>query len=136
MPFTPYLHFKDTCAEAMAFYADVFGGSDLVIMKFSDAPPEVGMGDSDLIMHSSFTLPDGTMLMASDTPPSMPAAPQQSVSISYMCATVDEAQAIYDRLNKGGEPVMPFGPTFFSQGFGMTKDRFGTHWMVMGPEAG
>ena len=26
---------------------------------------------------------------------------------------------------------MPWGATFFAPGFGMVRDRFGTHWMVM-----
>jgi Uncharacterized protein conserved in bacteria len=29
---------------------------------------------------------------------------------------------------------MPMGPTFWSQAFGMLVDRFGTPWMVSGPE--
>jgi len=26
---------------------------------------------------------------------------------------------------------MPLGPTFFASSFGMVKDRFGVHWMVL-----
>jgi PhnB protein len=29
----------------------------------------------------------------------------------------------------------PFGPTFFSPGFGMVSDRFGVSWMVVVPAA-
>ena len=25
---------------------------------------------------------------------------------------------------------MPFGPTFWSPGFGMVNDRFGKHWII------
>ena len=34
----PYLFFQDTCAEAIRFYADVFGAPEPDIMTF-DRPP-------------------------------------------------------------------------------------------------
>ncbi len=134
MPFIPYIHFDDCCAQAMTFYVEVFGGTDLVFMPYSSAPPEAGFGASDRVMHSSFQMADGSMLMASDNPPGMPSYPQQAVSISVSYDTVDEARAIYDKLDAEGDVIMPFEATFFSQGFGMTRDKFGTHWMIMGPD--
>ena len=135
MPFIPYIHFEDCCAEAMAFYMKVFGGSDMMSMTYHDAPEDAGMPPSDRIMHAQFALPDGSLLMASDNPVGLPGLPQQAVSVSYSCDTVERAKGLYDQLNEGGEVIMPFEATFFSQGFGMTKDRFGTHWMIMGPDA-
>ena len=35
--------------------------------------------------------------------------------------------------SEGGAEIMGFQPTFWSDGFGMVKDRFGTHWMVSAP---
>jgi PhnB protein len=41
------------------------------------------------------------------------------------------ARAAFDRLaGEGGHVIEAFGPTFFSPGFGMVKDRFGTHWII------
>ena len=129
MAFMPYLHFQGNCAEAMAFYADLFGASDLQLMRYSDAPPGSGPSfASDLVMHSQFTA-GGAVLMASDFPPGWGEA-QKAVSVMIDPATVPEAQARFDRLVAGGEVVMPFGPTFWSPGFGMVKDRFGTHWII------
>ena len=37
MAFVPYIHFQGQCREAMAFYADVFGGT-LEVMTYAEAP--------------------------------------------------------------------------------------------------
>ncbi len=128
MSFMPYIHFDGQCAQAMAFYMQVFGGTDLQTMLYSDAPPDSGIPPSDLIMHSQFNALGG-VLMASDAPPGM-GGPQQSVSIMVAPPSVDAAHKVFDALSEGGKVIMPFGPTFWSPGFGMTEDRFGTHWII------
>lgn len=131
MTFTPYLHFDGTCAEAMKFYVDVFGGRDLVLMRFDEMPEgaDGGMPRSDRIMHAMFKTDDG-MLYASDFPQG--GEPQKAVSVSVPIKGLDRAHAIFDRLAAdGGEAAMPFGKTFFSLGFGVVRDRFGTHWFIM-----
>ncbi len=136
MSFAPYLHFQGDCADAMRFYADVFGATDLMMMRYSEAPPDSGMppGTSgDGIMHASLTA-GGQPLMASDYPPGMPGQAQAAVSVTHMTGDVETGRKIFGRLVDGGEEVMAYGPTFWSQGFGMLKDRFGTHWMIMGPD--
>jgi uncharacterized glyoxalase superfamily protein PhnB len=42
MAFMPYNHFDGTCAEAMAYYSKLFGGTDLQFMKYGDLPPDTG----------------------------------------------------------------------------------------------
>jgi PhnB protein len=135
MSFSPYLHFQGNCAEAMQAYATIFGAGDLMIMRYKEAPPNAQMqaSDSDKVMHSQLTV-GGQMLMASDYPAHMAGAPQAAVSISHSVTDMARGQTVFDALAKGGDIIMPFGPTFFAKGFGMVKDRFGTHWMVMGPD--
>jgi PhnB protein len=53
-----------------------------------------------------------------------------------MCTNVtvpDTARAkdVFDALAEGGQVQMPLAETFFSPGFGMLVDRFGTPWMVV-----
>ena len=136
MAFTPYLHFKGNCAEAMAFYNDVFIGTDLSIMRYADAPTgEVQARrseDAHLVMHATLTTPKGA-LMASDFPPGMEGEDQQAVSVSWDTNDVENAKALFDHLLEGGTTIMPFGETFWSQGFGMVRDRFGTSWIISGP---
>lgn len=129
MSFVPYLHFDGACAEAMAFYADVFGATDLQIMRYADAPPDAQQGaPSDRVMHSQFSV-EGATLMASDFPEGM-AQPQAAVSVMHVAKDLGAAARLCEKLASGGAVIMPFGPTFFSAGFGMLKDRFGTHWMI------
>lgn len=130
MSFLPYIHFDGTCEQAMAFYADLFGATDLQLMRYSDTPAGTpGMPPSDRIMHSQLTANGGT-LMASDYPPGMPAQPQSGFNVMTAPATVAEGQRLFDALSKDGAQIMPYGPTFWSPGFGMVKDRFGTHWII------
>ncbi|MGB8811707.1 MAG: VOC family protein [Paracoccaceae bacterium] len=129
MTFMPYIHFDGTCESAMKFYADVFGATDLQLMRYAEAPPESGMQASDRIMHSQLSVADHT-LMASDYPPGMPAQTQTGLSVMTAPATVAEGKRLFEALLAGGAQIMPFGPTFWSPGFGMLKDKFGTHWII------
>ncbi|MGB4828516.1 MAG: VOC family protein [Paracoccaceae bacterium] len=132
MSFDPYLHFQGNCRAAMTAYQKIFGG-DLQLMPYAEAPdaaPE--MKTSDRIMHSTLRVGDRS-IMASDFPPGMQGDPQQAVTISHEAATIDEAKRLFGQLSDGGAEIMGFQPTFWSDGFGMVKDRFGTHWMVSSP---
>ena len=136
MPTMPYLHFQGDCAQALAFYQTVFHGTNLQMMPYADgpaAPPE--WKASKRIMHGQLTIADGT-LMASDFPPGTDGDPQQAVSIMQTAPDAPAARAMFDQLATGGAVIQPFAATFFSPGFGMVKDRFGTHWIISAmPEA-
>jgi PhnB protein len=133
MSFTPYIHFQGNCAEAMTFYAQVFGATDLYFQKFSDAPEDVGVPkSSNRIMHAHFSV-NGGSLMGSDFPDGFEGDPQKAVSVSFVVKTLEQGQAVFDQLVVGGDVLMPFSKTFWSPGFGMLKDRFGTHWMISIP---
>jgi PhnB protein len=134
MSFSPYLTFNGTCREAMTWYAGIFGAKDLQVMSYTDAPPGTpGMDPSmkDQVMHSQFTLGGGP-LMGSDAPAAW-YQPQAGVSVMHGAGTRDRAEQVFKALAEGGEVTMPFGDTFWAEGFGMVRDRFGTHWMISGP---
>jgi PhnB protein len=129
----PYLFFKGTCAEAMRFYASVFGSDDPEIMTVSTAPKEVlehmpGVSP-DSVMHSAVKIGDGWVYASDDSSGETPAMAGNSISVSYPDAA--EARRIFDALSDGGEVRMAFEPTFFSPGFGTLTDRYGTRWMVL-----
>jgi PhnB protein len=116
----------------MEAYQAIFGGALEVsgYDQMPDAPP--GMQGSPLVMHATLAL-GGRMLMASDFPPGQTGEPQTAVTISHEAASDAEARRIFAALGEGGAVTMAYEPTFWSDGFGMVKDRFGTHWMVSAP---
>ena len=131
MPTLPYVHFQGTCAEALAFYAEVFGGTDLQIMRYGEAPdgPPDWKG-STRVINGQLRIGDGSF-MASDYPPGAEGVAQASVSVMQSVADAATGAAIFAMLAEGGVVIQPWGPSFFAPGFGMVKDRFGTHWMIV-----
>ncbi len=137
--FIPYLNFDGTAEAAMRFYCDLFGGSDLGIMKFGDfpdmLPPDLKDDETarGRVVNASFTHAGGR-LMASDYLPGWEAAAHAGVAISHFAETRTEAQRVFEALSEGGSVGMHFGDVIWADGFGMLKDRFGTSWMIGGPE--
>lgn len=43
---------------------------------------------------------------------------------------LDKARAVFDALSEQGEVHLPFAQTFWSPGYGVVTDRFGTPWEV------
>ena len=126
----PYLHFQDHCAEALAYYADVFAAPDLQLMRYADAPHvDDTLRDPTRVIHGQLTLPDG-ILMASDFPPGMTGDAQKAVSIMQVAESEAEGRRLFEALSDGGAVIQDFGSTFFSRVFGMLQDRYGTHWMI------
>lgn len=130
MPTHPYIHFQGQCAEALTAYTALFGGSDLQILRYTDGPPvpEAWQG-SPRVMHAQVTLGTG-ILMASDYPPGVAGEPQKGFSVMQSTPDVAEARTWFDGLAEGGTIIDDFKATFFSPGFGMVQDRFGTHWII------
>jgi len=143
MQFTPYLNFDGNCAEAFAFYARLFGATIVHQSSFADVPPSAGMpplpeSAKGRIMHVQLQLKDQS-LMGSDAMPTVPGQDPavcggyqkpQGLWVSIQAADVAEGRRLFDALSEGGQIVMPFAETFWSPGFGMAHDRFGTPWMV------
>jgi PhnB protein len=133
----PYLMFDGRADEAMREYQRVLGGQ-LNVLRYSDAPPQAGsppLGcepvDQQRVMHAMLMF-EGGMLMASDVPNSAMAQPMSGMSVSVTLADAAVARRVFDGLSPQAEVRMPFGKTFWADGFGMLVDRFGTAWMIGG----
>ena len=129
MSFNPYLFFSGDCAEAFQHYQAVFGG-ELNVMKQSDVPEDSRTpgASAESVMHASIKLGD-SFLMGSDDPTGT-GGPMAGLAVAYTSADEAEGKRVFDGLADGGEVTAPFGPTFWSKGFGMCTDRFGVPWMV------
>ena len=132
MSFDPYIHFQGNCRAAMQAYQAIFGGT-LTLMGYAEAPDATDqMKASNLVMHATLAA-GGRSLMGSDFPPGHAGDLQQAVTISHEAGSIEDARRIFAALAEGGAVTMDYQPTFWSDGFGMLKDRFGTHWMVSAP---
>ena len=129
MRFHAYLNFNGDCAQAFRHYQDVLGG-ELEIMTHAESPvaDQVPQDWGDRVMHAALRVGD-ELLMASDAPPEHYHAPA-GMYVSIWVDTVDEGRRVFDALAEGGQIHTPYRPTFWSRGFGMLADRWGTRWMV------
>ena len=131
MQVQPYLFFDGRCDEAIEFYKKALGAQVEMLMRWKDSPDQ-SMGtpaNANKVMHSSLRIGE-TAVMASDGrntgQPNF-----QCFALSLDAKTDTEAQTLFKALSDGGEVAMPMGPTFFATSFGMVRDRFDVHWMVI-----
>jgi Uncharacterized protein conserved in bacteria len=132
----PYLHFDGNAEEAMNFYKSVFGGEfQGGIMRMKDAPGTENFSDEDKnrVMHIALPIgPDGSVLMASDTPPAamgLKLIVGNNVDIALSPDSKEEADKIFAGLSAGGKVEMSMEQTFFGY-FGSCVDKFGINWMI------
>lgn len=130
MQVSPFLGFDGDCREAMSWYAELFGSPAPTIMTYADAPPggEMPGMDADKVMYADVRIGDA-LLMGGDTP-SERHEPARGMMVMVDPPDAAEGRRIFDALAEGGEVTMPFEQTFWSSGFGMVRDRFGTPWVV------
>lgn len=125
----PYISFHDEARAAMTFYQTVFGG-ELAIDTFGQANASDDPADQDKVMHSMLSTPGGLLLMAADTPASLPFTPGDAFSISLSGDNDAELSSLYDQLVQGGTVLEPLATAPWGDRFGMLRDRFGVTWLV------
>jgi PhnB protein len=134
MAFRPYLFFGGDCRAAFTRYQEVLGG-ELMVLTMADVPGEPAPPPelADVVVHAALTVGDD-LLMGSDDPSTDSFGPVQGMMVTYEATSVADAHRVFDALADGGAVTAAVEPTFFSSAFGMCVDRFGTPWMVVGPE--
>jgi PhnB protein len=129
MAFHPYLYFNGNCREAFTRYQEIFGG-ELVIMDWTDAPPDSGIPDDKrhLVMHAALVGGD-ELIMGSDVF-SVEVSTPDAMVVHYSTTDVDRAKTIFAELSEGGDVSTPGGEMFWTPFYGMVTDRFGMPWQV------
>jgi PhnB protein len=131
MNLIPYLYFEGTCAEAMQFYTEVFGGTIASLQRWSDMPPNPNYPISDeqknRVMHARMDA-KGFSLMASD---GTPGTEQMggNISLSLNFEDVAEGEKLFEALSRDGAVEMPLIEMFWDAKFGQFTDKFGIDWM-------
>ncbi|PRB80193.1 YciI family protein [Pseudomonas sp. MYb185] len=125
-----HLSFPGNCREAMTFYQQVTGGVLEAMIPYAETPAatEVPAEQADRIIHASLNI-RGRRLMAADMNGDCHQAMQGSC-VHLEFDSLERAAEVFDQLQQGGQLIMPFEETFWAKRFGMTTDRFGTHWMI------
>ena len=119
---TPHLWFATQAREAAEFYVSVFPGSRIGnITTLTDTPS----GNCDIV---SFEL-GGQPFKAISAGPLFRI--NRSVSFHVKCATIDEVNAMWEKLSPGANVLMPLGAYPFSERYGWLEDRFGVSWQVI-----
>lgn len=124
----PYLSFGGDAADAMAFYAGVFGGTPEIMTYGQAGVPDPAMADK--VMHASLRTPSGLALMASDTAPGMPHSAGSSITVSLSGDDGELLRGYWAELSDGGTVTMALERQMWGDDFGMCTDRFGVPWMV------
>lgn len=126
-----YLTFDGNAAEAMRFYERTLGGHMETMMTFAESPMagQAPPGQENRIMHARLVIGDRA-IMASDAMAGHQYKGMSGFALSLTYPSGSESQRAFDELSKGGNVTMPFEKTFFSEGFGMLVDKFGTPWMI------
>ena len=126
----PYLMFNGNCAEAFRFYQSVLGGKlDIQTYGNSPAKEHVPAEAHGKVIHARLSLGNWALMGSDDASPGAFEKPQ-GTQVTLTLATEVDAKRVFDALAQSGKQTMPFGKTFWSSGFGMLVDRFGTPWMV------
>jgi len=130
----PYLMFEGRCEEAIEFYKRTLGAQVNMLMRFKESPEPpppgcVPAGSENKVMHASLSIGGKSVMMADGRCSGKPNFDGFALSLSV--PTEAEAEKKFTALSDGGQVMMPLAKTFFAKSFGMTKDRFGVHWMVI-----
>ncbi len=136
MDINPYLNFDGKTEEAFRFYEKVLRGKLTEIHRFGSMPQgdgfELTAEQKQRVLHVGLELPNGQMLMASDTFEGMgpPRVEGNNISISLHPSSKAEADRIFNGLAEGGAITMPIADQFWGDYFGGLTDKFGINWMV------
>lgn len=127
----PYHTFQGDCREAMTAYQRIFGGTLGPFMMATDAPDDYTPPEDkkNWVMHVGLEFEGGGAIYASDDIMGG-TQPMAGMSIHMAFPTAKEGQDAFDALAEGGEVRMPYGPTFWTPGFGTLRDRWGKNWMI------
>lgn len=138
---TTHLNFRGQAAEALEFYASVFGGQVLAF-TFAQGGDEQDTADgavAEQVKWGGVTAPSGFSVMAFDVPPGREHdAGTDAVYVSVRGTDTDEVTGYWQALVVGGTVRTALAPAGYAPLYGMVTDRFGVTWVldVLAPYGG
>lgn len=118
----PHLWYDKEAKEAVKFYVSLFDESKILNEGYIENTPS---GDTDIIR---FELA-GQEFAAISAGPYFEFNP--SISLMVACTSVEEVNAKWEALSKGGQELMELGEYPFNKWYGWIQDRYGLSWQLM-----
>ena len=126
--------FNGNCREAVGFYAEVFKSAVNNLMTYGDVPPnpgyDVSEADKDRVMYAGIPF-GGITMMFMDNPSGRDMMIGGNIHPTISVDSKDEVTRLFNELKCGGEVYAELGQTFFSEWYGMVKDKFGVTWQIL-----
>ncbi|MFC0272357.1 VOC family protein [Metabacillus herbersteinensis] len=129
----PYLRMNGNGKEAVKFYENALEAEVLGVQTYGEMPehPEftLPVEAKDRVMHANLRV-GNTFLMLSDTFPGQPYQLGTQVDVAITLNDVEKSNEVFEKLQEGGEAVMPLQETSWSPSYGQVKDKFGITWQI------
>ena len=129
-----FINFDGDCREAVEFYARVFRSEVGNLMTYADAPPDPNQAlpekDRDRIMYAGVPV-GGMVMMFMDVPAGYPLVVGNNITPTVSTDDKAEVTRLFNELSEGGEVLQELQVAFFSEWYGMVKDRFGIIWQIL-----
>ncbi len=119
---TTHLWFDKEALQAAEFYVSTFGKASQVkhISKLDNTPS----GSVDIVTFNLL----GREFQAISAGPLFKFNP--SVSFHVSCNSIEEVDAIWNKLSQGGMVLMELGAYPFSERYGWVQDKYGLSWQI------
>lgn len=119
----PHLWYDKEAKEAAEFYVSAFGGHSNIngVTTLENTPS----GSVEIVTFELL----GYAFMAMSAGPFFKFNP--SISFHVKCKTVEEVEAVWEKLCSGGTVLMEVGEYPFSKRYGWIQDKYGVSWQVI-----
>lgn len=129
----PYLRTNGNGKDVVEFYKDVFDAELLGVQTYGDFPenPEFPISDEikRLVAHAQLKI-GNTFLMLSDNFPDDPYEVGTNLNIAVLISDVEKTKKVFEKLQVGGEVLLPLQETPFSPAYGQVKDKYSVTWQI------
>jgi PhnB protein len=131
MQVQPYLFLEGRAEEAIEFYKKALGAEVGMLMRWKDSPDKsmCTPDNENKVMHSSIKIGDGRIMISDGR--NSGKVNLDNVALSLDAQDEANANKMFSALADGGAVTMPLSKTFFAKHFGMVRDKFGVHWMII-----
>lgn len=126
---SPYIAFAGDAADALRFYAEVFGGNPL-LETYGAYQASEDPRDQERVLYGVLRSPDGFVIRVTDVTAEQSVTPGDN---HFLCLNGDDEDLLrrcWDGLSKGATIVKPLEVSPWGDAYGKLVDRHGVTWQV------